>query len=66
MHGIGEVLAEFHKYKAAIISAGGRIGKGKKAIDNWYIPKLGCLQSVVPNIRHNGVAIQYSMVSGRD
>jgi hypothetical protein len=29
-------------------------------IDNWYIPKLEFFQSVVPNIRENGVAIQWS------
>jgi hypothetical protein len=29
-------------------------------IDNWYILKLEFLQSVIPNIRQNGAAIQWS------
>lgn len=57
---IEEALAEFHKYKIAITSAGGRVGKRSKVIDNWHIPKLEFLQSVVSNIRDNGVAIQWS------
>jgi hypothetical protein len=57
---VEEALAECHKYKTAITSAGGRIGKRSKVIDNWHIPKLEFLQSVVPNIRDNGVAIQWS------
>jgi hypothetical protein len=57
---ITESLTEFHTHKSAIIKAGARCGKGKKVIDNWYIPKLEFLQSVVPSIRANGVAIQWS------
>jgi hypothetical protein len=53
-------LAEFHQHKDAIILAGGRIGKKRKVINNFYIPKLEFLQSVVPNIRENGVAMQWS------
>jgi hypothetical protein len=33
---------------------------GNKVIDNWYIPKLEFLQSVVSSIQANGVAIQWS------
>ncbi|KAF8227374.1 hypothetical protein L208DRAFT_1297034, partial [Tricholoma matsutake] len=54
---IQDALAEFHKQKDAIISAGGRIRKRRKVIDNWYIPKLKFMQSVVPNICDNGVAM---------
>jgi Plavaka transposase len=52
-------LCEFHDHKQAILDAGARRGK-KEVIENWYIPKLEFLQSVVPNIRENGVAIQWS------
>ncbi|KAF9455600.1 hypothetical protein BDZ94DRAFT_1362207, partial [Collybia nuda] len=44
---IDKALKEFHKHKDAIVT-------------NWYIPKLEFLQSVTPNIRHNGVAMQWS------
>jgi len=57
---INEALKEFHMHKDSIIEAGGHCGKGNKVIDNWYIPKLEFLQSVVPSIQVNGVAIQWS------
>jgi hypothetical protein len=57
---ITEALKEFHSHKSAIIEARARCGKGRKVIDNWYIPKLEFLQSVVPSIQANGVAIQWS------
>ncbi|KAF8869224.1 hypothetical protein BD779DRAFT_1458028 [Infundibulicybe gibba] len=47
-------LKEFHDHKAAILAAGARQGKGSKIIDNWYIPKLEFLQSVVPSVRKSG------------
>ena len=53
-------LHEFHTHKEAVLAAGVRVGKGKKAINNWHIPKLEFLQSVVPNIRANGAPIQWS------
>lgn len=53
-------LALFHAHKQSIIDADARIGKGDRVIDNWYIPKLELMQSVVPNIRQNSVAIQWS------
>lgn len=56
---IQKALHDFHLYKQAILDAGARRGK-KKEILNWYIPKLEFLQSVVPNIQLNGVAIQWS------
>ena len=52
-------LKEFHSHKQAILDAGARCGQ-KSPIDNWYIPKLEFFQSVVTNIRENGVAIQWS------
>jgi hypothetical protein len=53
-------LGEFHDYKKAIVEAGVRTGKGNKIIDHFRIPKLEFLQSVISNIRANGVAIQWS------
>ena len=38
-----------------------RLEWGNRPINNWYIPKLKLMQSVVPNIRANGIAFQYSM-----
>jgi hypothetical protein len=55
-----EALGLFHEKKSAILSAGVRQGKGNRPIDNWYIPKLEFMQSVVPNIRANGCAIQWT------
>ena len=52
-------LALFHAHKQSIIDTGARVGKGG-AIENWYIPKLELMQSVVSNIQQNGAAIQWS------
>ena len=52
-------LKLFHKYKDVIVDLGARRGKGG-AIENWYIPKLELMQSVVPNIRANGVPMQWT------
>jgi hypothetical protein len=52
-------LASFHAYKQSIMDADTHLGKGNWAIENWHIPKLELMQSVVPNIRQNGVAIQW-------
>ncbi len=40
------------------MDAGARRGK-KDVIDNWYIPKLELLQSVVPTVRLNGAPHQW-------
>ncbi|KAF9455364.1 hypothetical protein BDZ94DRAFT_1316309 [Collybia nuda] len=56
---IESALKEFHDNKDAIIKTGARTGK-KKKVKDWAIPKLEFLQSVVPNIRNNGAAIQWS------
>ena len=50
-------LQAFHANKASIITAGGRKGK-KDVIDNWYIPKLELLQSIVPSIQTPGAPAQ--------
>ncbi|KAJ7046412.1 hypothetical protein C8F04DRAFT_1206239 [Mycena alexandri] len=52
-------LGRFHDHKQAILDAGARKGK-KGAINNWHIPKLEFLQSVIPAIRANGVPLQWS------
>ena len=43
------------------MEAGARVGKKNKPINNWHIPKLEFLQSVVPNIWANGAPIQWSV-----
>ena len=53
-------LKEFHENKQAILDAKACLGKGNKPIDNWYIPKLEMLHSVVPNICANGATYQWS------
>lgn len=57
---IQAALATFHVHKDSIIASGGRLGKGNRPIDNWYIPKLELMQSVVANIWLNGASIQWS------
>lgn len=57
---IDRTLLDFHTNKQAILDANARLGKGNRPIDNWYIPKLEMLQSVVPNIRANGAPYQWS------
>jgi hypothetical protein len=57
---IEAALALFHSHKDSIIDTAARMGKGKQVIENWHIPKLELMQSVVPNIRENGAAIQWS------
>lgn len=52
-------LATFHRCKSAILKAGVRKGKNGP-INNWHIPKLEFLQSVVPAIRANGVPLQWT------
>uniref|UniRef100_A0A8H7XQ13 DUF6830 domain-containing protein n=1 Tax=Psilocybe cubensis TaxID=181762 RepID=A0A8H7XQ13_PSICU len=57
---IEQALQDFHANKQAILDAGARRGKKNNPIDNFYIPKLEFLQSVVHAIRLNGCAIQWS------
>ncbi|KAG2046224.1 hypothetical protein BDR06DRAFT_985663 [Suillus hirtellus] len=57
---ISAALNEFHTSKDAIIDAGVCRGKANKVIDNWYIPKLELMQSVIPSIRNSGVTAQWS------
>ena len=57
---IDHALQEFHANKQAILDANAWVGKGNWPIENWYIPKLEMLQSVIPNIRANGAPYQWS------
>ncbi|KAG2126069.1 hypothetical protein DEU56DRAFT_743197 [Suillus clintonianus] len=57
---ISRALNEFHANKDAIIAAGARRGKGNRVIDNFYIPKLELMHSIVPSIRNSGVIGQWS------
>ena len=57
---IEDAIQEFHRHKATIISTGARTGKGRRVIDNWYIPKLELLQSVVSSTQDGGVPMQWS------
>ncbi|KAG1717745.1 hypothetical protein EDB19DRAFT_1839292 [Suillus lakei] len=57
---IAAALDEFHANKQSIIAAGVHQGKGGKTIDNWQIPKLELMQSIVTSIRNSGVIAQWS------
>lgn len=57
---IKSALAEFHAHKQAILDANARINDKKIPINNWHIPKLEFMQSVVPSIFLNGVPIQWT------
>ncbi|KAH9164866.1 hypothetical protein EDB89DRAFT_2116190 [Lactarius sanguifluus] len=57
---IDSALQSFHDHKSSIVSAGVRIGKHKKVLKEWYIPKLELMQSVSSSIRENGAAIQWT------
>ncbi|KAG1775072.1 hypothetical protein EV702DRAFT_1199669 [Suillus placidus] len=54
-------LEEFHEHKQDIIACSARRGaKSKQVLDNWHIPKLELMQSVVPSIRQVGSLLQWS------
>lgn len=55
-------LHDFHSNKQAIIQVDAKVrhGKANSLIDNWFIPKLEFMQSVVLNIWLNGAAAQWS------
>ena len=53
-------INKFHQQKSGIMNMKTQVGKGNRPINNWYIPKLELMQSIVPNIQANGIAIQYS------
>src|SRR6267154_362851 len=57
---ISAVLDEFHANKDAIIAGRFHCGQGGGVINNWYIPKIELMQSIVPSIRNNGVIMQWT------
>ncbi|KAG1852600.1 hypothetical protein C8R48DRAFT_777420 [Suillus tomentosus] len=49
-----DALEQFHNHKQEVIVCGARQGvKSNSVLDNWYIPKLELMQSVVPSIRQD-------------
>ena len=57
---ISDSLILFHRNKQAILDAKARVGKGKKPLDHFFIPKLELLHSVVGSISWSGPPIQWS------
>ncbi|KAG1886286.1 hypothetical protein F4604DRAFT_1675922 [Suillus subluteus] len=57
---ISMALEEFHANKDAIIEGGFHRGQHGGVIENWYIPKLELMQSIVPSIRNTGVPLQWT------
>ncbi|KAG0707629.1 hypothetical protein DFH29DRAFT_979895 [Suillus ampliporus] len=49
---ISAALDEIHANKDAIIAGGFRRGQRGGVIDNWYIPKIELMQSIVPKHAH--------------
>ncbi|KAG1787146.1 uncharacterized protein HD556DRAFT_1449075 [Suillus plorans] len=56
---IDQSLLTFHENKNIIMTLGARMGV-KKPIDNWFIPKLELLQSIMSSTRKVGALIQWS------
>ena len=56
---IQATLDEFHAHKSVKVNADVCRGKGNRPICNWYIPKLGMMQTVVSNVWANGTIIQF-------
>lgn len=56
---IDKSLSIFHDNKDVIMTLGARMG-AKKAIDNWFIPKLELMQSITASSRNVGALIQWS------
>ncbi|KAG2091184.1 uncharacterized protein F5147DRAFT_748146 [Suillus discolor] len=57
---ISGALTEFHTNKDAILAAVARRGKGNRHIDNFDIPKLELMQSIIPSICNSGIIRQWS------
>ncbi|KAG1899326.1 uncharacterized protein F5891DRAFT_1128984 [Suillus fuscotomentosus] len=57
---ISTALDHFHANKDAIIEGGFHCGQRGGVIENWYIPKLELMQSIVPSIRNTGVPLQWT------
>ena len=57
---IDDALKEFHRHKHHILNAGARRGAKNNVINDFQIPKLELLHSVVPSVRLIGPAIQWT------
>ncbi|KAG1845211.1 hypothetical protein F4604DRAFT_1978525 [Suillus subluteus] len=57
---ISTALEEFHANKDVIMEGGFRHGQCGGVIENWYIPKLELMQSIVPSVRNTGVPLQWT------
>ncbi|KAG1906233.1 uncharacterized protein F5891DRAFT_1182460 [Suillus fuscotomentosus] len=57
---ISAALEEFHANKNAILAGGFRHSQRGRVIDNWYIPKIELMQSIVPSIQNSGVIMQWT------
>ncbi|KAG1816744.1 uncharacterized protein BJ212DRAFT_1299501 [Suillus subaureus] len=57
---ISAVLNEFHTNKHTIIAGGFHHSQHNRVIDNWFIPKIELMQSIVPSIRNSGVIMQWT------
>lgn len=55
-----EALKEFHNHKHYILAANAQVGAKGTLINHFNIPKLELLQSVAPQIKLNGVPLQWS------
>lgn len=53
-------LNEFHDHKCEVMNAGARANPKGEPIENWYIPKLEFMQSIVPSITASGPVSQWS------
>ncbi|KAG1765863.1 hypothetical protein EV702DRAFT_981235 [Suillus placidus] len=57
-----DALEQFHDHKQEVIACVAHRGaKSKSVLDNWYIPKLELMQSVVPSIHQVGSLVQWSV-----
>ncbi|KAG2066396.1 hypothetical protein BDR04DRAFT_1030123, partial [Suillus decipiens] len=56
-----DALKEFHEHKQDIIACGAHQGaQSKQVLNNWHIPKLELMQSVMPSIHQVGSLLQWS------
>ncbi|KAG1868659.1 hypothetical protein F4604DRAFT_1682293 [Suillus subluteus] len=57
-----DALKQFHDHKHEVIACGACRGmKSNSILDNWYIPKLELMQSVVPSVHQVGSLVQWSV-----
>ncbi|KAE9384833.1 hypothetical protein BT96DRAFT_841644, partial [Gymnopus androsaceus JB14] len=53
-------LDEFHDHKHEVMEVGARVNTKGEPIENWHIPKLEFMQSIVPSIAASGPVSQWS------